>query len=281
MALYGKFLEKGYGFNKKNPKEAVKYYKMSCERKNLTGYAYYGSALIDGIGGIPKNVTEGLRLIKISCDHKNSVGINEYAYYLFYGLAGINKNEKIALKYYENAANLGNALAFMNIGVFYEFGDGVEIDKKKALQFYKKGFEEGSHLAAYKMGRLLINEKINLKEGNKYLKYAAEQGNTFAMDDYIINMNNKNGVEMNEDDLMKFLTIGIYLEEKYIYFSYADLLYYNVPKDVVKAAKYYKKSADCGIKEAIQFYSYLLENGIGVNQNINEAERYRKMLEQS
>ena len=41
------------------------------------------------------------------------------------------------------AAELGSIAALYNLGLLYDFGDGVQKDKAKAVQFYEKAAMQG------------------------------------------------------------------------------------------------------------------------------------------
>lgn len=51
-----------------------------------------------------------------------------------------------ALKLYNQACNEGNADGCLFLGSMYDFGSGVERDKKKAGELYQKACEMGSGL---------------------------------------------------------------------------------------------------------------------------------------
>lgn len=286
MVMYGYFMDFGKGGIRRNAIEAAKYYKMSYDRKNLTGTANYGLALIDGLGGTQKNELEGIKLLKASCDKNNPFAMNIYGYYLSRGCKVIEKNENLAFTYFKKAADLGNPSALKNMAYCYRNGKGTDINIRESIKYYKKSIEEGQYESAYDYGWLLLkgNEEAGIKkdlvEGNKYIKYAADQGDTLAMSDYIENMIDNLGVEMNTEDLYKYLILGIYLDDKYVYKDYAWLLYngHFIPKDRVKAARYFKKSADLGQTYSIKSYIKMLEEGDGVEKNYEEAKRYRQML---
>lgn len=166
MSIYGNFLKNGIGCIK-NATEAAEYYKKSCYKGNLSGCAKYDACLIDG--DIEKDVTEGLRLIKHSFDHNNPTGIDIYAYYLYEGLPNLEKDLKLSFKYCMLAARMGDCTSINNVGVCYQYGCGTEINTKKAIMYYLRGFEEGSRLSAkiFVICWLKVIQKMELNKISK------------------------------------------------------------------------------------------------------------------
>lgn len=183
--------------------------------------------LIEGLGGIQKNINKGIRLIKYSCDHNNVYGMNMYAYYLLDGLPGLEKNEEFSFRYFKISADLGFAISFLNLGVCYRDGKGTKMDRKEAIKCFKIGTEEGSPSAAYRLALMPIKGdetlgiKPDLKEGNKYLKFAADHENTSAMFQYSYNIVKKRG---DASQLKKYLEIGIYFKDTNCMMLYGEIL---------------------------------------------------------
>lgn len=54
---------------------------------------------------------------------------------------GVEQNYSKDFEYYNKAANLGEPLAFNNLGVLYENGYGFEQDFSNAIEFYEKAVD--------------------------------------------------------------------------------------------------------------------------------------------
>ena len=52
---------------------------------------------------------------------------------------GIEQNKGYALTWFERSAELSEPLAFYSLGCMYEEGQGVRIDRKKAVEYFKEG----------------------------------------------------------------------------------------------------------------------------------------------
>ena len=96
---------------------------------------------------------------------------------------GVEKNHEKAVEWFTNAANQGNVLGQNNLGACYEYGKGVEKDLVKAVELYTKAAEQGYALGQYNVGRCYENGKGIEKDLNKAIVWytkAAEQGNENA-----------------------------------------------------------------------------------------------------
>ena len=56
---------------------------------------------------------------------------------------GVKKDEEKAFRLYWEALELGDTLAYANLGYCYETGQGVPADKDKAREYYEKGASLG------------------------------------------------------------------------------------------------------------------------------------------
>ena len=93
---------------------------------------------------------------------------------------GLPQDYTKALELWRRAAELGYARADTNIGYAYSFGEGVEVDKKKARHYYKLAAMKGCTSARYNLG---INEKKagNMDRALKHYTIAAEGGDEDAL----------------------------------------------------------------------------------------------------
>jgi len=91
------------------------------------------------------------------------------------GTYGYPQDQTKALKLWHRAAELGDANAYLNIGCAYDYGEGVEIDKKKAKHYYELAAIGGSEGARHNLGN---NEKraANIDRALKHYMIAARGG---------------------------------------------------------------------------------------------------------
>lgn len=73
------------------------------------------------------------------------IGLNENQVNGKYGISG--KSKSLSNKWLMEAAKLGHKEGQYMVGVLYEIGDGVKLDKKLAMYWYKKAAEQGHELA--------------------------------------------------------------------------------------------------------------------------------------
>jgi len=72
-----------------------------------------------------------------------------------------------ALELHHRAGELGNAMAYGSIGWAYDHGEGVEVDKKKAIHCYELAAMKGDAISRYILG---VNEE-NADNMNRALKH--------------------------------------------------------------------------------------------------------------
>jgi uncharacterized protein len=92
---------------------------------------------------------------------------------------GVPMDLKIALKWFRKAAAYGRPDAQYKIGLMYERGLGIKQDYRKALNWYGKSAKSEFGLAQYKIGQMYIaghGVKQNYIKAFAWLKMAIAQG---------------------------------------------------------------------------------------------------------
>ena len=105
---------------------------------------------------------------------------NADAYYMlanYYdcGTMGMPQDRTKANELYLKAGELGCAEAYFNLGYSYNYGEGVEIDKKKAKYFYELAAIRGDLSARHNLG-VLEKQTGNLHRAMKHFILAARAG---------------------------------------------------------------------------------------------------------
>ena len=95
------------------------------------------------------------------------------------GSALLEKSEVEAARLYERAVELDCVEAMGTLGNCYEDGVGVEMNKKKAEQLYRRAADRGCALGQCNLGRILYDNG-DLSESVRLLGLAAAQGLTVA-----------------------------------------------------------------------------------------------------
>jgi len=62
---------------------------------------------------------------------------------MYYSGEGVEMDKRKAFNYFELAADQGNPHAQFNLGIMYYSGEGVEMDKRKAFNYYKLAADHG------------------------------------------------------------------------------------------------------------------------------------------
>lgn len=106
-----------------------------------------------------------------------------YAHCLFYGI-NIPKDIKEALKFYQNAAAQGLALAIHQVGVIHCEGYGVKIDAKFGVKQFKKADTQNCLASITELGKCYLagnGVRRDIERGIDRLELAAHLGDIEAM----------------------------------------------------------------------------------------------------
>ena len=88
-----------------------------------------------------------------------------------------------ALKEWKPLAEQGYAFAQYNLGILYEYGNGVPKDYAEAVKWYRLSSEQGYAISQYSLGLIYSNGYGVLKdkaEAVKWWRLSAEQGYVYA-----------------------------------------------------------------------------------------------------
>jgi len=92
------------------------------------------------------------------------------------GIYGHQQDHAKALELWHRAAELGFAGAYSNIGIAYDKGEGVEVDKKKANHYYELAAIGGSVSARDNLGSYELEVDNNMDRALKHYLIAARNG---------------------------------------------------------------------------------------------------------
>ena len=125
------------------------------------------------------------------------------------GQYGLPQNHAKALELYHQAAELGHSEAYYNIGNGYAFGEGVDVDKKKAIHYWELAAMGGVTEARHNLG---VEEQ--------------EAGNVDrALKHYMIAV--KGGLKISLENIQAFYMLGHVTKAEYtnalqVYQAYLD-----------------------------------------------------------
>ena len=126
------------------------------------------------------------------------------------GMYGFPRDMDKALELWHRAAELGDAMAYTNIGASYKNGEGVETDKKKAIQYFELAALGGDEEARYNLGNV---EALagNMDRAIKHYIIAVGCGSSGSLD--IIKWSYSKGYATKEDYTKALQSYQTYLGE--------------------------------------------------------------------
>lgn len=210
-----------------NTKEKIEQLKRDAEAGDASAQNSLACAYYNG-DGVEKDIPTALDLFEKSAAGGDNYGLFNLAYRYRYGKDGYAKDLKKAFGLYLQAAEQGHVSAQEIVGIFYDFGYGIEQNDKKAVEWYTKAATKGHSVAQNNLG----------------LKY--EQGLGVEKNLYIAFNWYMNAALQEEEYAM--CNVGILFEEGN-----------GVPKSYKNAMYWYEKSANKGHERAAKRLKELKE----------------------
>jgi len=182
----GEYYLNGYGVEA-NKEEGFKWIKKAADAKFVRAYSVIGRMYQDG-EGVEKDVNKAIVYFEKGSKANDVAAIVTLGYDYVMGI-GLKENKAMAMKYFKRGANLGDAVCQYNmatyyynkqkfkeaakwykksadqdypdalnlLGSMYENGQGVEKDRQKAYDLYKKAADKGNVYAINNVRRLAPN----------------------------------------------------------------------------------------------------------------------------
>ena len=100
---------------------------------------------------------------------------------------GVHQDYHKAVEWYTKAADQGYAVAQFNLGLMYDKGLGVHQDYHKAVEWYTKAAHQGDEFAQYELGEMYdkgLGVRQNKSTAKHYYGQACDHGNQLGCDNY-------------------------------------------------------------------------------------------------
>jgi len=121
----------------------------------------------------PTSDEESIGRFKKRVELDDADAMNSLGCWYYHGAHGLPQDYTKAFKLWQRPAELGHASALYNIGHAYDQGEGVEVDKKKAVQYYEQGAMKGDVRARYNLG---VHEQKDIVRAIKHWLIATRCG---------------------------------------------------------------------------------------------------------
>ncbi len=199
---------------------------------------------------------------------------------------GVPQDFTMAVHYYAQAANMGNASAQLLLGACYNEGQGVERNYHEAVKWYTKAALQGNANAQNDLGNLYYEGRgveRNYKMAVDWYNKAAQKGNSSAQFNLGLCCQNGKGVEQDYYEAAEWYTKaaeqGDVGAQNNLGWCYENGQ--GVEQDYYEAAEWYTKAAEQGDADAQNNLGLCYENGRGVEQDYQLAvEWYTKAAQQ-
>lgn len=266
-------------------KEAVKYFQLAAEQGDARAQYYMGECYYHGYG-VAEDLEQATAWYVLAeaqeyepAQSKVGVCFYEIGSDYYHGFGGKEQNYEQAAKYFQSAANRGNAEAQYRLGYCYDKGLGVDQDYQEAAKWFELSANQGDKHSQWWMGFYYQYGRgvpQDYAEAAKWYELSANQGYGLAQFDL---------------GLLYEYYLDNYVEAAKWYRLYADQgnyvaqgklgdFYFNgkgVPQDYAEAVKWFRLSADQEYADAQYMLGYCYEHGLGVTKDLEEAAKWYQL----
>ena len=173
------------------------------------------------------------------------------------GVIAFSKKDYAGAKIsFEECAKFGEIACINNLGVLYQFGLSVPVDRKKAVEYYKQASDKGSGLALH----------------NYNVLYAS--GNDGPLNTSKLTKLNKEASERGSAQSMGTLALTSFMSQSFGFpREWQDKVDSDFPKQAT-LVNYAKAAAMRGVKDGQTALGSYYLYGFGIPKNIDLAENY-------
>jgi len=129
----------------------------------------------------PAGDADELAMIQARVAKKDPVAINLLGQKYIFGELGLQKDTRMAVKLWEEAAEIGSIDALFNLGLAHERGEGVKQDMAEGAEFYKKAAMQGHVKSRNNLG-CLEGQQGNFNRAVRHFLISAKMGNKNSLE---------------------------------------------------------------------------------------------------
>lgn len=261
--------------------EAYKLFRKAAKNGSCWGRYYVGFCLENGYGveDSTENWEKAINWYLLSAQDHNISAICALGDAYYFGRVTYQDINE-AKEYYQIAASENDSHGQYGLGMCYLKGDRVE--QKEGIKWLMLAADQGYDLAKYQLGCCYSEgngTKKDISEAVKWFYLAAIQNNYDAQYELALCYQRGRGVPQNDAEALKyFLSAANHENTNAAY--YAGLMYLNGTGTRVsesEAFRLFKQAADMGHSDAQCELGKLYYYGRGAAQDITEAERLFKL----
>jgi len=225
----------------KNYDEAIKFYNMAIQLKNLYSMNNLAHMYTNG-DGIDKNIDEAIRIYKIGVENGNVTAMVRLGN-IYCDENYINKNIDEAIRIYKMAIDLGHITSICHLANIYSDKNSTHTNINEAIRLLKIGVNMENYTAMNNLANIYADVtgiNVNYNEAIKLYCKAIKNGNSYAMYGLATMHFYGYGVDKNYDETIILLKMAIKYDHIEAIKSLA-IVYLELYKNHDLAVKYYAK----------------------------------------
>ncbi|KAK8860565.1 hypothetical protein M9Y10_012230 [Tritrichomonas musculus] len=301
MYNYGRLLRDGIGVEK-NIDESIKYIKMAIDHDSQTAMRNYAFMLENGFC-VEQNYEEAIKYYKMAIEEEDSDSMYRYARMLASG-KGVEVNYEESIKYYKmaiekadlhfvcefrnfvkldketffdykSAIENGDSEAMFNYAFMLEKGYVNEPNIEEAIKFYKISMENGNLDSKYHLIYLSLDGKYNeidFQGAFEYCKQVINADYLQTLTDYANKLLKGKSIEINKEKVIELFNEAISENNTEAMIEYGQFLCKENRNE--EGVELIKKAANEGNAKAMYQYGKMLNEGIFIERNQEEAIKY-------
>ncbi|MDE6110950.1 MAG: sel1 repeat family protein, partial [Eubacterium sp.] len=210
MNRIGVYYARGWGEVKEDEKLAVEWYQKAAYKGSKWAKYNLAGKYRDGVDGVlEENKNVAFKLYMEAAEGEDGIpdAMNIVGRYYKNGWGGVEKDINEAFNWYKKSADKGFASAQWNLALLYDDEETSYFDKKMALKYYELAAEQNDVSAQYKTGVYYYNgygmDEPDFDKALKWFKKVADQDDHNAQ--YYIGLFYEFGKGSTEKDLSKAL----------------------------------------------------------------------------
>eukprot|EP00960_Hanusia_phi_P071185 767491-Hanusia_phi.AAC.5 len=135
--------------------DVVNYYQYSAARGDAAAQVALGQLYYFGARGIEQNYAEALRWYELAAEQGDANALGHIGNMYVQGIH-VEANNETALKYFRQGAEKGNGIAINGLGYMNLYGMGLPQSSSEAVKLFSNAAEQGNLEARFNLGALYV-----------------------------------------------------------------------------------------------------------------------------
>ena len=253
-------------------KKAVTYLNKASKLGHIEASVALGKVYLRGEDGISRDIAKAISYLRVAQQNPSALNALGRCY-------EIRKQYEEAFQCFKKASQLGHGSSLLNVGLCYSSGRGVQQDGEMARHYFEQAAQMGNGLAYKILGRAMLQGELGYdvheNQGFSYLIKALDHGCNDALIDIAECYQNGRGAEQSNEKAFEHYKMAAQSKplNAISQFKFGQIYEQGIlcEQNYTRALFWYASSCSMDYGPSAFRLGVIYENGIGTKKDVKKA----------